>query len=129
MTGEAPATPTRVMLVDDHSDFRDLMVALLEGQPDLEVVAQAGTMAEARSRAATSSFDVVVLDLGLPDGNGADLIGELREASPGGAVLVMSASLHPTNIEKAMREGADEVLDKLSPPAEVVGTVRRLGNG
>lgn len=129
MTGEAPATPTRVMLVDDHSDFRDLMVALLEGQPDLEVVAQAGTMAEARSQAASSSFDVVVLDLGLPDGNGADLIGKLREASPGGAVLVMSASLHPTNIEKAMREGADEVLDKLSPPAEVVGTVRRLGNG
>ncbi len=120
---------TRVMLVDDHPDFRDLMVALLEGQPDLRVVAQAGTMAEARSQAAASSFDVVVLDLGLPDGNGADLIGELREASPGGAVLVMSASLHPTNIERAMREGADEVLDKLSPPAEVVGTVRRLGNG
>ncbi len=129
MTGEGIATRTRVMLVDDHPDFRDLMVTLLESQPDLEVVAQAGTMAEARIQAATSSFDVVVLDLGLPDGNGADLIGELREASPGGAVLVMSASLHPTNIERAMREGADEVLDKLSPPAEVVGTVRRLGNG
>ncbi len=128
MTGEGLATLTRIMLVDDHPDFRDLMVTLLESQPDLEVVAQAGTMAEARIQAATSSFDVVVLDLGLPDGNGADLIGELREASPGGAVLVMSASLHPTNIEKAMREGADEVLDKLSPPAEVVGTVRRLGN-
>ncbi len=128
MTGEGLATLTRIMLVDDHPDFRDLMVTLLESQPDLEVVAQAGTMAEARTQAATSSFDVVVLDLGLPDGNGADLIGELREASPGGAVLVMSASLHPTNIEKAMREGADEVLDKLSPPAEVVGTVRRLGN-
>ena len=52
----------------------------------------------------------------------------LREASPGGYVLVMSASLHPSNIGWAMREGADEVLDKLSPPAEVVGTVRRLGN-
>lgn len=128
MTGEGLATLTRIMLVDDHPDFRDLMVTLLESQPDLEVVAQAGTMAEARIQAAASSFDVVVLDLGLPDGNGADLIGELREASPGGAVLVMSASLHPTNIEKAMREGADEVLDKLSPPAEVVGTVRRLGN-
>ena len=71
---------------------------------------------------------MVVLDLGLPDGNGADLIGELREASRGGTVLVMSASLHPSNIERAMREGADEVLDKLSPPTEVVGTVGRLGN-
>ncbi len=129
MTGENLATLTRVMLVDDHPDFRDLMVTLLESQPDLEVVAQAGTMAEARSRAATSSFDVVVLDLGLPDGNGADLIGELREASPGAAVLIMSASLHPTNIEKAIRQGADEVLDKLASPKEVVDTVRRLGPG
>jgi len=116
------------MLVDDHPDFRDLMVTLLESQPDLDVVAQAGSLAEARSQAAASSFDVVVLDLGLPDGNGADLIGELREANPAGAVLIMSASLHPTNIEKAMRAGAAEVLDKLSSPAEVVGTVRRLGN-
>jgi two-component system catabolic regulation response regulator CreB len=86
-------------------------------------------MAEARAEAPTARFDVVVLDLGLPDGNGADLIGELREASPGGAVLIMSASLHPTNLEKAMREGADEVMDKLASPREVVGTVRRLGNG
>jgi DNA-binding NarL/FixJ family response regulator len=129
VTRESVATPTRVMLVDDHPDFRDLMAALLEGQPDLEVVAEAGSMAEARVAAAAARYDVVILDLGLPDGNGADLIGELREASPEGAVLVMSASLHPTNIERAMRAGADEVLDKLSSPAEVVGTVRRLGNG
>lgn len=129
MTGEGLATGTRVMLVDDHPDFRDLMVSLLESQPDLEVVAQAGSMAEARAQAAMAKFDVVVLDLGLPDGNGADLIGELREASPGGAVLIMSASLHPTNIDKAMREGATEVMDKLASPREVIGTVRRLGNG
>jgi DNA-binding NarL/FixJ family response regulator len=81
VTGEGPATQTCVMLVDDHPDFRDLLATLLEGQPDLEVVAQAGSMAEARSQAAALRFDVVVLDLGLLDGNGADLIGELREAS------------------------------------------------
>ena len=129
MTGAGPAPATRVMLVDDHPDFRNLMVALLDGQPDFEVVAQAGSLAETRGRAATARFDVVALDLGLPDGNGADLIGELREASPGGAVLIMSASLHPTNIERAMREGADEVMDKLASPKEVVGTVRRLAAG
>ncbi len=129
MTVEGSAARTRIMLVDDHAEFRDLMVALLESQPDLEVVAQAGSMAGARAGAEASRFDVVVLDLGLPDGNGAVLIGELRGASPGGAVLVLSASLHPTNIERAMREGADEVLDKLASPKEVVGAVRRLGAG
>jgi DNA-binding NarL/FixJ family response regulator len=126
--GESLATPTSIMLVDDHPDFRDLMVGLLDSQPDLEVSAQAGSLAEARDRAAADKFDVVVLDLGLPDGNGVDLIGELREANPAGSVLIMSASLHPTNIERAMRAGAAEVLDKLSSPKEVVGTVRRLGN-
>lgn len=128
MKGEGLATLTRIMLVDDHPEFRNLMVELLEGQPDLEVTAQAGSLAEARSRAAAAKFDVVVLDLGLPDGNGADLIGELHEANPEGSVLIMSASLHPTNIERAMRAGAAEVLDKLSSPKEVIGTVRRLGN-
>src|SRR5829696_5682023 len=99
VSGENRATRTRVMLVDDQVDFRHLMSALLDREPDLEVVAQAGSLAEARSHAAAVSFDVAVLDLGLPDGNGADLISELGRASPGAAVLVLSGSLHPTNLE------------------------------
>ena len=120
---------TRVMLIDDQADFRHLMVALLDRQADLEVVAQAGSLAEARSCAAEVRFDVAVLDLGLPDGNGADLIGDVRAFNAGAAVLILSASLHPTNLERAMEAGADEILDKLASPAEVVGTIRRLGTG
>lgn len=129
MSGEDLATRTRVMLVDDHADFRALMTALLRREPDLEVVAQAGSLAEARSRAAAVRCDVVVLDLGLPDGNGADLIGDLREFNAGAAVLILSASLHPTNLERATEAGADEILDKLATPGEIVGTIRRLGGG
>jgi DNA-binding NarL/FixJ family response regulator len=54
--GEGLATRTRVMLVDDHPDFRNLMVALLEAQPDLEVVAQAGSLAEARPGRQSSTW-------------------------------------------------------------------------
>lgn len=128
MIGEDFAGQTRIMLVDDHADFRDLMVTLLESQPDLKVVAQAGSIAEARSRSVGCEFDVVVLDLGLPDGNGTVLIGELRESNPDGTVLIMSASVHPTNIDRAMQAGASGVLDKLTPPGEVISIVRRLGN-
>jgi DNA-binding NarL/FixJ family response regulator len=117
------------MLVDDHADFRHLMAVLLGREPDLEVVAQAGSLAEARHRAASLSFDVVVLDLGLPDGNGVDLIGEVREFNAGAAVLILSASLHPTNLKRATEEGADEILDKLASSAEIVGAIRRLGTG
>ncbi len=117
------------MLVEDHADFRHLMVALLGRQPDLEVVAQAGSLAEARHRVASVRFDVAVLDLGLPDGNGADLIGELRAANPAVAVLILSASLDPKNLERATKAGADEILDKLASSTEVIGTIRRLGSG
>ena len=129
MSGENIAVQTRIMLVEDQTDFRDLLAILLNREPDLEVVAQAGSLAEARSHAASLRFDVAVLDLGLPDGNGADLIAELRKADPGAAVLVLSASLDPANLEKAARAGADEILDKFVRPEEIVDAIKRLGGG
>ena len=129
MSAEDQGLQTRVMLVDDHADFRRLMTAMLHRQPDLEVVAQAGSMAEARNQAAAAKYDVVVLDLGLPDGNGVDLIEDVREFNAGAAVLILSASLHPTNLERATEAGADEILDKLATPGEIVATIRRLGTG
>jgi DNA-binding NarL/FixJ family response regulator len=120
-------TPIRVMLVEDDADFRRLMASLFDRQSDLELVAQAGSLAEARKLADTVSLDVTVLDLGLPDGDGVDLIPELRRVNAGVAVLIFSASLDPASIEKATRVGADEIMDKFSPLEEVLSTVRRLG--
>jgi DNA-binding NarL/FixJ family response regulator len=115
------------MLVDDHADFRRLMMATLSRQVDLTVVAQAGTLAEARNHAAAAKYEVVVLDLGLPDGDGVDLIGDVRDYNVAAAVLVLSASLDPTNLKQASEAGADEILDKLAPLDEIVATIRRLG--
>jgi DNA-binding NarL/FixJ family response regulator len=127
VTAEAQPKRTSVMIVEDHADFRDLMEILLDKQPDIELLAQAGSLAEARDQATRFEFDVVILDLGLPDGSGADLIADLRRASPGVRVMVLSASLDPEGIEKARSAGADEILDKLTPVGEVLATVRRLG--
>jgi DNA-binding NarL/FixJ family response regulator len=74
-------------------------------------------------------FDVAILDLGLPDGNGADLIADLRGANPDVSVLVLSANLDPTSRERATQAGADEILDKFATPGEGLGTIRRLGGG
>ncbi len=119
----------RIMLVEDRVEFRHLMTALLGRQPDLEVVAQAGSLAESRRCAASLRFVVAVLDLGLPDGNGADLISDLRAANPGAAVLILSASVDPENLKRVTEAGADEILDKLASSTEVVDAVRRLGSG
>jgi DNA-binding NarL/FixJ family response regulator len=128
VSGEAVTKQVRVMLVEDHPDFRALMEALLISQSDIKLVAQAGSLAEARDHAAMFEFDVVVLDLGLPDGHGEDLIADLREANPEVGVLILSASLDPAGVEKATRLGADKIMDKLDPLEEVLSTVRRLGS-
>ncbi len=127
MSAEDLALRTRVMLVEDHADYRDFMVALLGRELDLEVVAQAGSLAEARKHATMVEFDVAVLDLGLPDGNGADLIAELHAANPGVAVLILSASLDPKNLKMATEAGADEILDKFVTPGELLGALRPIG--
>jgi DNA-binding NarL/FixJ family response regulator len=128
MSQDPETRPTRVMIVEDHADFRELMKVLLGSQPDIELLAQAGSLSEARTQAARFELDVVILDLGLPDGSGADLIADLHRASPQAKVLVLSASLDPTGIEKARSAGADVILDKLTPVGDVLATVRRLGN-
>jgi two-component system response regulator DevR len=116
----------RVMHIEDHAGFRDLMKNLLDSQSDMEVVAQAGTLVEARTWAASSEIDVAVLDLSLPDGNGLDLIPDLRRANPNVGVLVLSANLDPAGPERA--PGADEILDKLAPIEAVLNSVRELGS-
>jgi DNA-binding NarL/FixJ family response regulator len=117
----------RVMHVEDHADFRDLMRILLDSQSDMEVVAQAGSLDEARAQVASSQIDVAVLDLSLPDGNGLDLIPELRRANPDVGVLILSANLDPAGPERAPGAGADEILDKLAPVEAVLDSVRNLG--
>ena len=119
----------RVMLVDDHADFRRLVAAVVDREADLEVVAQAGSLEEARGRIASVGCDVAVLDMSLPDGVGSDLIAGLREICPGSAVLILSASLDAATLARVKEAGADEILDKFGNPAEVVGAIRQLGAG
>lgn len=128
MTGEAGTKRIRVLLVEDHPDFRNLMETVLNSQSDFKLVAQAGSLAEARNHAARFEFDVAVLDLGLPDGNGVDLIADLHWANPDMRVLILSASLDAASFERATKVDADEVMDKLAPLDEVLDAVRRLGN-
>jgi DNA-binding NarL/FixJ family response regulator len=113
------------MLVEDHIAFRQSLAALLSQEPDLEVVAQAGSLAEARELL-DSRLDVAVLDLSLPDGDGRELIGELQRANAGISVLVLSVTIRPGRLEEVLKAGADAVLHKVASPQTIVEEVRRL---
>ena len=112
----------RVLVVDDQVDFRQAFCALLEGQPDLEVAGSVGSLAEARTM--LEGVDVVIFDRSLPDGDGLELIGPLREANPGARVLAMSATAEMRHPEEAMLAGADGVIDKLAPFEQVFALIR-----
>jgi DNA-binding NarL/FixJ family response regulator len=77
----------RVMLVDDHASFRQPLAFMLEQEPDLKVVAQAASLAQARKlleeeEAELGEVDVAMVDLELPDGSGVEFITELHEVRP-----------------------------------------------
>jgi DNA-binding NarL/FixJ family response regulator len=117
----------RVLLVDDRSDFRQTFARLLERQPDLEVVAAAGSLAEGRTM--LEGVDVALLDRGLPDGDGLELLGELRAVNPGARVFVISSTdevIHPTD---AIEAGADGVIDKFDIPERVFAVITERGHG
>lgn len=118
----------RVLLVEDHAAFREALAFLLECETDMEVVAKAASLAEARD-ALEGRFDVAVVDLGLPDGDGSELIGELRRASPGVSVLVLSATIGPGRLDDVRKAGADAVLSKVESPPIIAEEVRRLAGG
>ena len=119
--------PLRVMLVEDHTAFRQALALLLSSEPDLKVVAQAGSLAEARQALLEGRLDVAVLDLALPDGDGSDLIGELRRRNPGVSIVVLSAAMGPGDLDKAVEARADAVLDKIESISTIAHEVRRLG--
>ena len=101
----------RILLVEDHTAFREAMATYLEKDSDFEVAAQAGSLAEARA-IASAEFDVAIIDIYLPDGNGLNLVRQLRQEVPHIKTLVLTGSVDP-NAEGLSREaGVDEVLFK-----------------
>ena len=117
----------RILLVDDHLSFRQPLAFMFAKEPDLEVVAQAGSIAEARTQ--FSGVDIVLVDLDLPDGSGVELIRELRRANPQAMAVVLTASVRRADVARAVEAGAAEVLHKSRSILEIVDALRRLMAG
>ncbi len=121
----------RILLVDDHASFRQTLAFVFDQQPEFEVVAQAGSLDEARRvlESLENGADLGVIDLSLPDGEGTDLIKDLRDANPGFAALVLTASLDRTDHARAVEAGAAGVVHKSADVDEILDATRRLSEG
>ena len=121
----------RILLVDDHPVLRHGVVALLATQPDLEVVAEAGTAAEAASRAAAVRPDIALvdLDLGTDAPGGFDATRGILRAHPVARVLIFTAYDSDADIVRALDAGAVGYLVKDSRPAELFAAIRSAAAG
>jgi DNA-binding NarL/FixJ family response regulator len=125
---DAADETVRLLLAEDHTTVREPIAAQFEREPGFDVIGQVASLAQARTLL-NDHIDVAVVDLGLPDSNGTDLIKNLRHANPRAHALVLSASLDRTQTAHTIESGASATLDKTAHLDEVVDAVRRLRAG
>jgi DNA-binding NarL/FixJ family response regulator len=118
---------TRILLVEDHAALREPLSFMFERESDFEVVGEAESLTEARNM--LGGLDVAIVDLNLPDGDGVDLIPQLRATSPRAVVLVLTASSDREEYARAVEAGAAGVIHKSVRIKEIIGAVRRLLSG
>ena len=128
MTGET--RPARILHVEDELLNRSLFRAVIERAHDVRirsaVVQEAADLGQARAYLAGNDVDIVLLDVRLPDGNGLDLVREIKAREPGLSVVVMSASVLPNERERATRAGCDAFISKPYSTRDLLDTIRRL---
>ena len=121
----------RILLVEDNTEFRQVFIralglALAAEKLDFTFV-QSGTMAEARVRLRDGELDAALIDVTLPDGNGLDLVREIKDGSPDGIpTLVLTAGLDHSVAARAVEAGAQGAQSKAVSIPETVEAVKRL---
>jgi two-component system, NarL family, response regulator NreC len=119
----------RIVLADDHQVVRDGLRMVLEAEPGLEVIAEAGDLETTRRYVRAHRPRVLVLDVNLPEGSSLPAIPELLQDSPETAVVVLTMQQDPGFAREAMRAGALGYVLKHSAGSELVSAVRAAAAG
>jgi two-component system response regulator DevR len=121
--------PLRVLVTDDHEIVRQGLVALLDRRAGFEVVAQAGSVAEALAAAARFEPDLVVMDVRLPDGSGIEACREIRAARPETRVVMLTSYPDEEAVLSAIIAGASGYLLKQIRGRDLVTALEAVGRG
>lgn len=116
----------KIALIDDHQIVRSGFAQLLNLEPDLRVIAEFGSAADALAGLPGSGVQLCVCDISMPDQSGLDL---LRQLPAGLAVVMLSVHDSPALIEQALQAGAKGFLSKRCSPEELIAAVRTAAQG
>lgn len=119
----------RVILADDHPVVRDGLAAIVNQQPDMEVVAEAGDGAEAIALYEQHRPDVMVLDLRMPKYDGVAVVHRVLEAHPKASLLIMTTYDGDEDIFRSLSQGAKGYLLKDAPRTEILAAIRAVSEG
>jgi len=119
----------RVLSVDDHPLMREGIAAIINGQPDMTVIAQATTGHEAIQRYRAHQPDVTLMDLRLPDISGIDALVAIRNESPEARIVMLTTFEGDVEIQRSLAAGARGYILKTMPPDELAEAIRQVHAG
>jgi DNA-binding NarL/FixJ family response regulator len=119
----------KVLAVDDHLIFREGIKRVLSAATDIDVAEEAGNGKEALKALEMDRFDVVLLDLALPDIDGVDLLRRIKHDTPDLPVLVLSFFPEEQYAIRVLKEGASGYLTKESVPRDLIRAIRKASEG
>ena len=129
MTETRPTPVLRLLVVDDHEVVRQGLVALLDRRDGFQVVAEAGTVAEALEQARRHEPEIVIMDVRLPDGSGIEACREIRAELPGTRVVMLTSYPDEEAVLSAIVAGASGYLLKQVRARDLVAALEAVGRG
>jgi two-component system response regulator NreC len=120
---------TKILLADDHAVLRAGLRMLLDAQPDLKVVGEAGSGSEAIALAAQLKPDLILLDLSMPNLSGLDTVPVLRSVVPTARILILTMHDDEVYLRQTLRSGASGYILKKAVDSELLSAVRAVMRG
>lgn len=119
----------KILVVDDHALIRKGLKQLLEDSPDIQVTGEAETGMQAINMMRNNHFDLVLLDIALPDKHGMDVLKQIKSEQPGIKIIVLSMYPEEQYGMRALKAGAMGYINKQSAPEKLVGAIRHVISG